>query len=299
MEQIGQTEQQSGKSWYDKSYKWLLILPIGFLIVCLFYIFSFYSVHGDIMQKDVSLTGGTSISVFDSHARPDKIKEALRVQFPDLTIRTIEDIRTSAQKGFSVESSASPEQLKAALEKELGYSLTQDNSSIEFSGSSLSSGFYSQFRLGMIVAFILMAIVVFAIFRTFVPSAAVVLAAFADIVMTLATVDFLGIRVSGAGIVAFLMLIGYSVDTDILLTSRLLKSYEGSVNERLWGAFKTGMTMTITAIAAVGVSLIIIYSFSETLRQIFGIIFIGLVFDIFNTWITNASMLKWYLEARK
>ena len=56
--------------------------------------------------------------------------------------------------------------------------------------------------------------------------------------------------------------------------------------------------MTITAIAAVGISFLIIYSFSDTLKQIFGIILIGLVFDIFNTWITNASILKWYVERK-
>jgi preprotein translocase subunit SecF len=132
-----------------------------------------------------------------------------------------------------------------------------------------------------------------------VPSIAIILAALADIIMTLAVVDILGMQVSGAGIVAFLMLIGYSVDTDILLTSRLLKNQDGSINQRIFGAFTTGLTMTLAAIAAVGVSLAIIYSFSETLRQIFQIILIGLLFDIINTWITNASILKWYMEVKK
>jgi len=132
--------------------------------------------------------------------------------------------------------------------------------------------------------------------KSSVPSIAVIFAAFADIIMTVAVIDIIGMRISAAGIVAFLMLIGYSVDTDILLTSRALRNKEGSVNHRIWGAFKTGITMTIAAIAAVGVSLVIIYSFSETLKQIFGIICIGLVFDIINTWIMNASILKWYME---
>ena len=117
--------------------------------------------------------------------------------------------------------------------------------------------------------------------------------------MTIATVDLLGMQISSAGIIAFLMLIGYSVDTDILLTSRLLKNREGSVNHRLWGAFKTGITMTLTAIAAVGVSLLLTYSLSDVLRQIFSIVLIGLFFDIFNTWFTNASMLKWYMGVKK
>jgi preprotein translocase subunit SecF len=51
--------------------------------------------------------------------------------------------------------------------------------------------------------------------------------------MTLVVVNLLGMKLSSAGIVSFLMLIGYSVDTDIMLTTRLLKSGEGSLNQRL------------------------------------------------------------------
>jgi preprotein translocase subunit SecF len=94
------------------------------------------------------------------------------------------------------------------------------------------------------------------------------------------------------------MLIGYSVDTDILLTTRLLKRHEGSVNDRLYDAFKTGTTMTLTSIAAVAVALIIIFNFSDTLRQIFTILLIGLGFDLVNTWFANAGILKWYIERR-
>ena len=143
-----------------------------------------------------------------------------------------------------------------------------------------------------------MALVVFLIFRTFVPSAAVIFAALADITMTLFVVDIFGITLSVAGIVSFLMLIGYSVDTDILLTTRVLNGKEGSVNERIYGAFKTGMTMTLTAIAAISVSLFFVYSASGTLRQMFTIILIGLFFDIINTWLTNASIIKWYAEKK-
>jgi preprotein translocase subunit SecF len=262
-----------GKNWYDKSYKLILIIPAVFLIFSIVYLINFNSQNGDVIYKDVSLTGGTSITVFDVNTDVDKLNLDLKKDFPDVT--------------------------KAALEKYLGYSLDEKNSSIEFSGASLSSGFYQQLRMALIIAFVLMAIVVFIIFRTPVPSGAVVLSAFADIVMTVVVVDIMGINLSSAGIIAFLMLIGYSVDTDILLTTRVIKKHEGKVNERIFGAFKTGITMTLTSVAAVAICLLIIYNFSETLRQIFTILLIGLGFDIFNTWVTNASILKWYAEVHK
>jgi preprotein translocase subunit SecF len=106
----------------------------------------------------------------------------------------------------------------------------------------------------------------------------------------------MGVKISTAGIAAFLMLIGYSVDTDILLTIRVLKRKEGTVNERIISSIKTGMTMTITAIASTLV--VLIFSRSEVLTQIMLILFIGLMADLVNTWIQNVAILKWYLERK-
>ena len=117
--------------------------------------------------------------------------------------------------------------------------------------------------------------------------------------MTLMFVDILGMKLSTAGIVSFLMIIGYSIDTDILLTNRILKRREGSLNEKIFGAFKTGITMTLTSFFAILGALIFVQSFSIVLTQIFTILVIGLGFDIINTWITNVSVLKWYVERKE
>ncbi len=290
--------QHTKKNWYDKSYKGILVISLLIVLATVGYLFYFYTVNGDLFYTDVSITGGTTITVFDVHPL-ESVEEALKVQFPDIIVRGISDIRTGQQQGFFVQSTATSEELKLALETFLGFPLTEDNSSIEFTGSAVSSSFYQQLRLALLIAFLFMAFVVFLIFRTFVPSAAVILAAFANIAMTIVVIDLLGISLSLAGIVALLMLVGYSVDTDIMLTTRVIRQREGTINRRIFGAFKTGIMMTSTAMIAVIVSLIFTYSFSDTLRQIFTILLIGLFFDIFNTWVTNASILKWYAEAKK
>lgn len=286
------------KQLYNRYYKYTILLPAAFLIFSLFYLMQFNAANGDLIYKDVSLTGGTTITVLDSNVNSETLKESLKDRFPDVAVRQISDLRTGSQKGLFIETVAEAKEVKTALEDELGYSLTQENSSIEFSGATLSQGFYQQLRLAILLAFLFMAIVVFIIFRSLIPSFAVILSAFADIIMTVVVVDLLGISVSIAGIIAFLMLIGYSVDTDILLTTRVLRRSEGSVNERIYGAFKTGMIMTITSIAAVLISLFIISPYSEVLRQIFTILSIGLAFDIVNTWLTNAPILKWHVERK-
>lgn len=292
------TEEQK-KHWYNRYYKVLLILPIAIVIFSAIYLYQFNSENGDIIYKDVSLTGGTTITVFDSDVNIQDLRDSLSSQFSDLTVRGISDIRTGRQQAFFVETSAEPEAITEALESYLGYELNSENSSTEFSGSSLSAGFYQQLRFAIIIAFIFMAIVIFFIFRSPVPSLAVIISAFADILMTIVVIDLLGINLSIGGIVALLMLIGYSVDTDIMLTSKVIRNKEGTLNQRMKEALKTGLTMTLTSIAAIAVALIIIYNFSDTLRQIFTILLIGLGFDIFNTWVTNASILKWYAEAKK
>lgn len=289
---------QETKNWYDKSYKLLLLLPALFFVFCIGYLIWFNGQNGDIIYKDVSITGGTTITVFDTRDT-SQLEQNMKQQFPDLVLRKISDIRTGAQHAFFIETTSSLEQVRPALEKELGYPLTSENSSVEFTGASLSSSFYQQLRIAVIVSFLLMALVVFIIFRTPIRSLSIIIAGLADIIMTIVVVDLLGIRLSTAGIVALLMLIGYSVDADIMLTTRVVKDREGTLNHRIFGAFKTGITMTLTAIAAAAVALIFTHSLSPVLAQMFTIILIGLGFDIINCWITNASILKWYSEVTK
>ena len=70
---------------------------------------------------------------------------------------------------------------------------------------------YSSSTTLNIIALILGAGLIVAYAKYSVPSIAVILAAFSDILITLAVVNLLGIKISTAGIAAFLMLIGYSI----------------------------------------------------------------------------------------
>lgn len=226
------------------------------------------------------------------------MENSLKEQFPDISTRKISDIRTGKVNAVIVDSSASPEELKSAIEKSLGYELDESNSSVEFTGPTLSKGFYKQLVTALIISFILMSIVIFFMFRSFIPSIAVIFAAFADIVMPLALVNWLGIKISAAGIAAFLMLVGYSVDTDILLTTRVVKHREGRINSRIYRAFKTGILMTFTALAAVLPAFFFFSELPDSFRQIFLILALGLFADIINTWMTNTGIIKWYSERK-
>jgi len=291
-----QETSQENKSLYDKYYKFLMLIPVIVVLFSSVYLFLFYAKHQDIMLKDTTLSGGTTITVL-SDVGDSKVK-ILKDEFSDLVVRKLTDSKTGEIIASIFESSVESEFLKSRIEKTLGYNLTNENSSVEFSGSALGEGFYKQLITAMVLAFLLMAIVVFVLFRTFIPSIAVIFAAFSDILVPLAVVNYFEIRLSAAGIAAFLMLIGYSVDTNLLLTTRAIKNREGMLNSRIYHAFKTGILMTLTSILAVLPAFFIVTGLPDSFRQIFLILAIGLFADIANTWFLNAGLIKLYCEKK-
>jgi preprotein translocase subunit SecF len=333
--------------FHNKNYKLLLLIPLAMLIFSFVYLGSFYSNNHDFIYKDISLTGGTSVTIDDANIIQADLKNAISNQLEDVNIRQVSDLITREQIAVIVETRSDGDKTRTVLENYLKYKLDDKNSSFEFTGPTLGQEFYSQLLLSLLFAFTFMGTVIFFLFSTnkkikffllalalivpilfffihiisinqafiltgvvllislffylkySIPSVAVIASAFADIFFTIIVVNLLGIRISSAGIVALLMLIGYSVDTDILLTMRALKRENGTLNKRIFESFKTGITMTLTSVGAVLAALLIIGSFSSVLSQIFTIMIIGLGFDIFNTWLTNVSIIKWYILKQK
>ncbi len=179
------------------------------------------------------------------------------------------------------------------------YSLDSKTTAIQFKevGASLGKRFWEQALTVTIAAIILITLVVFAFFREVIPSLAIISCAVFDILAGMASMAFLGIPVSLSSIASLLMLIGYSIDTDILLTTRVLKKKEGTARERAADSMVTGITMTSTALGAIVVMLLI--SFFNQMTVIFDIAIVllgGLLGDLVGTWLWNAPILLWYAE---
>ena len=169
-------------------------------------------------------------------------------------------------------------------------------------GPVLSEEAMGQIYIAMLFAFLFMAITVFIVFREPVPSVAIILAALCDILIALGGMSIFRIPLSIASVGALLMLIGYSVDTDILLTTRLLKRREGTVEQRAKNAMHTGLTMSFAAIAAMGILFIvtkILMPEATTLSNISAVLVIGLIGDILSTWLMNLGILKTYIDWKK
>ena len=285
--------------FHDKNYKLLLLIPLTIIIFSFVYMSFFYSQNNDFFYKDISLTGGTSVTIEDKNIDIIDLENSISGKLEGTNVRKISDLITREQLAVIIETKSDETVTRNVLEDYLNYELNEDNSSFEFTGAILGESFYQQLLIAILIAFVLMSLVVFSQFKSFIPSIAVIFSAFADILLSLVVVNLLGIQLSTAGIVALLMIIGYSVDTDILLTNKVLKREGNSINNRLFTSFKTGITMTLTSIVAVLAAFIIVGPFSSTLYQIFLIMLLGLVFDILNTWLTNVSIIKWYALSKE
>jgi preprotein translocase subunit SecF len=283
------------KEWYKENYKILLYISIVLLLVSVAAIGFRVATTGEVFAKGVSLKGGLTLTIpVDTTPNTQLLQSAVEAALPDAET----SVRALASGGtvhsLIIESSENNAQAIIAALRSSGQPVIDGSYTTEFIGSSLGESFYTQTIMAIILAFIFMGMVVFLTFRSITPSLFVMLAALSDIISTTAVIGILDIRLSTAGIAAFLMLIGYSVDTDILLTTRVLKSKEGTVVDRIESALKTGLVMSATSIAAVSVAYFV--SDSETIKQIMLILGIGLVFDVIYTWFQNASILRWTLE---
>jgi len=148
--------------------------------------------------------------------------------------------------------------------------------------------------IGIVIAFLGMSILAFALFRTFVPSVAIIISAFSDLMIPLAVLSLLGVKLSLGTVAGLLMLIGYSVDSDILLNNHILRR-RGEFYESTYAAMQTGVTMTLTSIVAMAVMAIMATFFNiQIMAQIGLVLVLGLSVDLMNTYMLNLSLLRWY-----
>jgi len=262
----------------------LVIIPLAILAVALILIALNMATTGMPVTPGIDFSGGTAVTVITTDN-----KEQITSYFADYALVEVSDMGNGKFLKFGLMDDAKYKSLTSLINQKY------PDARIDQIGETFGKSLQSQAVLALIFSFIGMSIVVFLSIRTFVPSGAVVLSAFADMVMTAATMNIVGIPLSLGTLAALLMLIGYSVDSDILLTNRVLKR-QGKLNEKLAGAFHTGIIMTSTTLAAAAAMFVVSwFGAVQILMDISAVLLIGLIFDVINTWLTNVGILKWYV----
>ncbi len=278
---------------YQKNYKLLMVLPLIFFLISCFFIIKTIKVEGTPIYRDISLKGGLSAVIYTNSSLSDvELENFLHSKFPNYEVSVSEIEEGGKVAGYVIDTNIPEDQLKKVIaEKFDNYEYSSN-----YISPSLSESFFREAMWILFISFILMAAVIFFYFREKVPCFAVVLSAIFDIICTVGVLDMLKVKLSVAGIGALLMLIGYSIDTDILLTNRLVKEPGKEYIRKIYDAFKTGMTMSTTTMVAALIAFLL--STSQVIKEISLIILIGLLVDIISTWIQNAGLLFWWLEKK-
>jgi preprotein translocase subunit SecF len=270
----------------------LLAIPLAILAVSLVILLVSFMSSGSPVNLGMEFQGGTQISV-ETADSPAKLEE----MYSSYDITDVRQAGSRVIMQFGVMDNEQQRQLENDITSR--YSNVQ----IQQVGPIYGRDLQVQAVRALIISFIGMSLVAFLLFRTLIPSFAIILSAFSDIVIAAAFMKVAGIELSLGTLAALLMLIGYSVDSDVLLTNRVLKR-RGTIEEKISRAMQTGITMTTTTLAALAVmyivstySYLVIPSFTQItlLSQISIVLIAGLIADMMNTWLLNTGILRWYV----
>ena len=237
------------------------------------------------LQPGIDFAGGTAVTVFTSDSR--ETIEATFSAYPLLSVG--EGIGNGKYLQFGPMDDAQYQSLSALINEKY------PDVKVDQIGETFGKTLQDQAFFAVLLSFIGMSIVVLIAFRNLVASGAVVLAAISDITIAAAVMQVIGIPLTLGTTAALLMLIGYSVDSNILLTTRVLKR-KGKLEDKLSGAFRTGIIMTTTTLSAVAAMWVVSTAGQiQIISEIASVLLIGLFVDLMNTWMLNAGILKEYV----
>lgn len=287
------------KSSYEKNWKRFMILPIGFLIFSLLVLSNNYSATGDFIEKDISLKGGFLLTIESSKAIDVSLaEETLSSSLGEqVRIRELSSLGSGGVVGYSFEYAGQDIDDLMSEAGTLVGNTNQDRMSVEEISSAISERFWNGTVRAIMVAIGAMSVVMFLYFRKLVPALGIIISGISNIIGTFAVMSLMGISISASGIAAILMLLGYSIDSNIVLTARALKRKELALNDRIYSAIRTGLTMSVTSVVALFV--LYLASPAAILKTISLILIIGLLLDLMYTWIQNAGILRMYLERER
>jgi preprotein translocase subunit SecF len=276
--------------------KKMIRIPLVILVICIGILCSFLVMYGTPVRLGYDFTGGTVITVPST-----KDVGYLEEKYQAYDLLFVRDMGSRTMLQFGPMDPDREKEVRDSIIQEYGV----ENVQLDYSGATFGKDLQHLAIIAIVISFVLMAIVVFVAFRIPLPSFMVILCAVSDIIMAMAMMDIFGIELTLGSLAALLMLIGYSVDTDILLTNKVLKEKKNTKDD-FKRIFDTGFTMTTTTLAAVVVMFIVStfsylftsYTQITILSEMSAVLIFGLLADLLNTWLLNAGFLRLYIDKR-
>ncbi|MFH1393801.1 MAG: hypothetical protein ABII71_06170 [Candidatus Micrarchaeota archaeon] len=231
----------------------------------------------------------------ETEAVADEMFSLAKLSRSDYNISGMNDLDRAFLEAYQQVYTNYEESISGPIERHVGYT----SISVQTVSPLLSTHFIEKAFNVVLFSAALSVVFVFIFFRNLVPSIAVIIGAFCDIIIALGAMGLFGIPLTLPSFAALLMLVGYSLDTDILLTMRMLKR-KGDPREKAHDSMKTGLTMSITGLIAF-TSLFILSTLTHipTYFEISAVALAGLIGDMFATWGINAVLLLWHVEKKE
>ncbi len=288
------------QDWYDGADKRMLF-AVSLVLLIASSSFLYFNMQrergnkeaGEWFLKGLTLRGGNQLTA--------DIPEDLEINVRDIE-RHFRNAGVDSQVRVSISPTARRLEVRTdvdATEDEIlnlldEYGIEVEDYTFNHVSPRLAEGFWEQSRLALIVAFIFMGVVVFFVFRDAVPFIAIIYAVSVDMIAVLALMQVFEIPMTLASFAGLLLVIGYSVDSDVVLVTRVMKRRKGTVSERTFSAMKTNIAMMITTLSALVVLYIV--TTAQALREVASVLIIALMIDFISTWFGNASIIRWWVE---
>lgn len=202
----------------------------------------------------------------------------------------------SVENGFHIETDALSESeetnVKGTLFNQFG--VPTNSVIIEPIGPVISSLQGEQIVYSIIVVFIVIGIITFIIFRRRVISMAILLVVELDILCVLGYMALFRVPLGLTSITAIVMIVGYAIDTNILLAYHVFKRVGGEPREQAATSLNTGLTMSVLLIVIL-LSLNLLTSAMQ-LDVLTATLIFGVAINILNTWFLGAGILLGHAE---
>ena len=282
--------------WYSRNYRKLLVIPFIVFVLCSLVFVQNKLRWGEFFKKDIDLSGGTIITVYTS-----TVSQGVKDKFKSMDIVPREIRSYDSGELLAVILEAGPEHdpqdlagiVNQSFSSEPGFTGEFD---VRHVGPAMGASFMKSAEIAVALGFIAMGISLALIFRQPIVAMTVILSGFLNVFEAAALMTRFGVRLAPHTIGALLMLMGWSVDSEVLFDTKILKEGGGDPKKRAIQAMKTAMTMS----AAIFASLSALYyvSTSSLVSDIALVLLLGAVFDMINTWFQSLSMVLWYSEER-
>ncbi len=267
-----------GAKFY-KNLKRLIYLPILlFIFACGIYLYNYLTI-GSFFPKDFTLEGGLKITTsYNSNLEKEFYNTFINKYGNNLKMEKLNNNLVITITGKSYDLKEIKDFFK---DKNIEYNLEEIS-------PLLGKDFLKNLFKTILFSFIFVIIIMKLVYKEWNLALSAGRALFFNIFITLA-ISTLFIPLSITTLPAYLMILGYGIDTNIALINNMLKEKKLEKIKRYQLAFNTGLTMDLTTLIVLFVGILLANNL--VFKNIFFVLMIGLLVDIIDTWILNGYLV--------